>query len=337
MASSFASDGAFSDEELDTYSAIYERDADIILVMALRSSPAARALVCAAADVPTDPLLTVRHSLTTPDGREADVELRTGESRRQHIVEIENKLDADFQPGQVESYLERARASEASDDVASARTLLLAPEAYLKTAGAVAEVFHSTVSYEDLRDCLRHESTWADEAALLIEHAIQQYRRGGRQSPTDDAKTTFFADFTKRAEGSGLPEVPVIPRKSGAGFLWYPRDETLTQPKGWRPGGSGGVWLVAKLKEGRADIELTRILEAIVDHESLLAALEQEPILFQAQPPRVVVQVQGEPLDMDMPIEGQLAEVDQLIECLVESRTWWESRGRRLIEEHLDR
>ena len=118
---------------------------DIVLVMALRSSPAVRALVCAAAGVPADPLLSVRHSLTTPDGREADVELRTGEVRRPHVVEIENKIDADFQPGQVESYRERARASEASDDVSSARTLLLAPEAYLRTAGAVAELFHSTV------------------------------------------------------------------------------------------------------------------------------------------------------------------------------------------------
>jgi hypothetical protein len=327
----------FGDDELDTYSAIYERDVDVVLVMALRSSAAARALVCAAVGVPADPLLSVRHSLTTPDGREADVVLRTGESRRPHVVEIENKIDADFQPGQIESYRDRARASEASGDVSSARTLLLAPEGYLRTAGAVVELFHSTVSYEELRDCLRHESAWADEAALLIEHAIRQHRRGGRQSPTDDAKTTFFADFTARAEGRGLPHVPVIPRKSGAGFLWYPLEGTLVQPKGWHPGGSGGAWLVAKFDRGRADIELTRILEAIVDHESLLAALEQEPILFQAQPPRVVVHVQGEPIDLDMPIEGQMAEVDQLIECLVEARTWWDSRGRHLIERHLDR
>ena len=172
---------------------------------------------------------------------------------------------------------------------------------------------------------------------MLIEHAIQQHRRGGRQSPTDDAKTTFFADFTKRAEGRGLPHVPVIPRKSGAGFLWYPLEGTLVQPKGWHPGRSGGAWLVAKFDRGQADIELTGILDAIEDQDALLAALEQEPIFFEAHAPRVVVHVQGEPLDMDMLIESQLAEVDQLIECLVESRTWWESRGRRLIEEHLDR
>ena len=44
----------FGDDELDTYSAIYERDVDIVLVMALRSSAAVRALVCAAVGVPAE-------------------------------------------------------------------------------------------------------------------------------------------------------------------------------------------------------------------------------------------------------------------------------------------
>ncbi len=335
MASSSGNDD-FGDEELDTYSAIYERDVDIMMVMALRSSSPVRELICGSVEVPANPLVSVRHSLTTSDGREADIELRTGEAQQPHVVEIENKIDAEFQLGQIESYRVRARASEASGDVASARTLLLAPHAYLSAAGASADLFHSAVSYEDVRDCLRDESPWGREAALLVEHGIQQHRRGGRQAVTDDARTSFFAEFAKRAEARGLPHFPPIPRSAGAGFFSYPREATLIQPKGWGPSGSRrGAWLVAKFELGRADIDLIGILDLVADHDSLIAALEQEPFAVAVRPAGVGLQIQATQLDPDVPIEDQLSAVDHLIECLVDAKTWWESRGRALIEEHL--
>ena len=196
--------------------------------------------------MPANPLVSVRHSLTIPDGREADIELRTGEAQQPHVVEIENKIDAEFQPGQIESYRVRARASEESGDVSSARTLLLAPHAYLSAAGASADLFHSAVSYEDVWDCLRDDSPWGRETALLVEHAIQQHRRGGRQAVTDDVRTAFFAEFAKRAEARGLPHVPPIARSAGAGFFSYPRETTLIQPKGWGPSASSGRPAVAR-------------------------------------------------------------------------------------------
>jgi len=334
MTSSSGTDD-FGDEELDTYSAIYERDVDIMMVMALRSSSAVRELICGSVAVPANPLVSVRHSLTTPDGREADIELRTGEAQQPHVVEIENKIDAEFQPGQIESYRVRARASEESGDVSSARTLLLAPQAYLSAAGASADLFHSAVSYEDVRDCLRDDSPWGREAALLVEHAIQQHRRGGRQAVTDDVRTAFFAEFAKRAEARGLPHVPLVARSAGAGFFQYPREATLIQPKGWGPSGSRGAWLVAKFEVGRADIDLIGILDLVADHDSLIAALEQEPFVVDVRSITVGLEFHATSLDPDAPIEDQLSAVDHLIECLVDAKTWWESRGRALIEEHL--
>ena len=124
----------FDDDELDTYASIYERDVDLFVVCALRTSESVLELFCNSVGLSRGTAVHVRHSLTTGDGREADIELRVRIGDEVHVFQVENKLDDVFQDGQPEAYAERVRTLATQEDFSSAHSILLAPRAYLETA-----------------------------------------------------------------------------------------------------------------------------------------------------------------------------------------------------------
>ena len=325
----------FDNGRLDTFASIYERDIDLVLVMALRASPAVADLFARAVECQRAPVLTVCHSVSTIDGREADIEMRLGDASRPVVVQIENKLDAVFQPDQPEAYAERMLALRSDASIADARSVLFCPARYRETAAASAVSFDATVTYEEVRDRLLEDGAWGREAALVIEHAIRKHRRGGSHSPDDLPRTRFFANFAELAAGEGLPEVPPKARKAGAGFLWYPREATLTQPRGWTlANASHGAWLGAKLVHGHADIELTG-LAPLVDVEALRSDLSEESVAFSANKTSVKLRTVVPPLAPDRTVLDQFNEVAEFISELVRLRDWWEKKGRAVVESHL--
>ncbi|MBL8857788.1 MAG: hypothetical protein JNL28_04690 [Planctomycetes bacterium] len=315
----------FSDSELDSFNAVYERDIDIALVVALRASAAVRGLFAGAMGSAATNLVNVRNSVPTPDGREADIELVLASHTGSVTIEIENKLDASFQSEQVESYLKRAMDAKSF-------AILVAPHQYLAASQVSATRFHGTVRYEDVRDTLLADGNWGRSIALLLEHAIRQHRRGGRMSPDSLPRSQFFNAFAELGANSGLPSIPDRPRKAGAGFLWYPRDVGLTQVRGWKlPNGAHGAWLSAKFEHGSADIELTGIRSlvdlAAVRQIALETGMDLEidkiSLRFKTAAPR---------LNPDEPLERQSVEARHFVQRVLEARAWWESKGRRSIE-----
>ena len=320
----------FSDDELDTYASVSERDVDLVVVVALRASPVVRQLFAKAAGLESSDLVSVRHSVATHDGREADMEVRLGDPERPYVVQIENKLDAQFQLGHRESYAQRAAELTEQEGVATARAVLVCPRRYAESTDPRA--FDGLVAYEELRDLLAHEGEWGREAALLLEHAIEKHRRGGSHSPEDPHRTRFFSAFSALAAEKGLPPVPPRSRKGGAGFLWWPRDGTLKQPKGWTlPNATHGAWLAAKFIHGHADIELTG-LAVLVDVEGLEAAVRSGPVEMEAKRNSVRFRIHTRVLDLSKTVIDQVEDAAEFVEALVKIRDWWTERGIEIVE-----
>lgn len=325
-------DQPFSDRDLDTFASVSERDIDMVLVMALRASARCRQLFAAAVATTSSDLVAVRHSVATEDGREADIELRLGTPGQEVLIEIENKLSALFQPGQAASYSARTVVNQQADGVEHARAVLVAPAKYLETATTSASEFDGMVSYEEVRDALLLEGDWSRTASLMVEHAIRQHRRGYKASPDSEARTRFFNTFADLAAAEGLPELTLGPRKPGAGFLWYPRHGTLTQPTGWKyKAAAHGAWLGAKFIHGHADIELTGI-SPFLDVDAVQAALsESDWLLVLSDAKSARLRSRAPVLDPDQSVMSQFDNVADFVQALVRIRDWWERDGVGLI------
>lgn len=317
-----------STDELDTFASIYERDVDITLVQSILSCPAIHSWLLTHAGFPAAELLSVRHSLSTSDQRETDLEVRFGDEKAAYVLQIENKLDAEFQPNQQESYAARAESLAEDPDVVAARCILICPERYAQSADGSA--FDAILTYESARDILLAEGPWGRSAALVIQHAIDKHRRGGTDTPTDEARTEFFRRFSELAHQHGLPLVSHRPRKRNAGFLWWPRAGTLRQPRGWNPRGSHGASLSAKLIHGFADIELTGV-GWVCDFRLLAAELDRHGVAFESNDPHLRVRKSAPRLDPSADLDDQREASEAFVAATLQQHTWWHDVGCDLV------
>jgi len=322
------SESQFSIDELDTFASIYERDVDITLVQSIRSCPAMRDWLRTHAGFPAAELFQVRHSLSTSDQRETDLEVRFGDEKAAYVLQIENKLDAEFQPNQQESYAARAESLTEDSDVVAARCILICPERYAQSADGSA--FDAILTYESARDILLAEGPWGRSAALVIQHAIDKHRRGGTDAPIDEARTEFFRRFSELAHQNGLPLIPHRPRKRNAGFLWWPRAGTLRQPRGWNPSGSHGASLSAKLIHGFADIELTGV-GSVCDIHKLGQELDNYGITHGRNEGHLRIRSDAPQLDPSSGFDAQRDEANTFVRALTEQHQWWHDVGCDLV------
>ena len=110
---------------------------------------------------------------------------------------VENKIDAEFQKGQVERYTSRARSWEERGDANEVRTLLLAPSDYFGRPGA--ELFDERIDYEDAMASL----AGADDGrsrflAGVLGQGIDKQRQGYTPSP-DEAVTEMWRAIYERS------------------------------------------------------------------------------------------------------------------------------------------
>lgn len=321
---------SFSQADLDCFSVVHERDIDVALVLALRSSDRVRSLFAEIGRCTTR-LISVRSSVGSGDGREIDIELVLGAARRGVRFEIENKLASPFQREQCADYGRRAARARERDGVGTGFSVLVAPAEYLKSSSMSAAHFDATLSYEHLRDTIRHEAGWGQHVALLFEHGICRHRRGRSASPDSEARTKFFDSFVQLAKRAGLPDVDSKQRKGKAGFLWYPRKGTLTQIREWpRSNASRGVWLVAKFVHGSADIEITGGASVLVPAR-LAYALRGGDVRVEHDDKSVRLSVDAPILHPDIPLDEQLSDANRFVERLAFVRQWWEATGRFVV------
>lgn len=191
-----------SDEFIPTLTHATERDIDLLLVEELYASPAFTAWITAQTNLTVDiEMSSVLHSKRrTRSRREIDifVDLRSKAGKRCAIL-IENKLDADDQPDQAESY--REELARISEDYSAASMLIVCPEAYARAHPVFTGKFDGVVTYEalvDYFDRAGRERTGEGAARArfrqgILEQAINKHRRGYTPIPNKNV-----GDFNAR-------------------------------------------------------------------------------------------------------------------------------------------
>jgi hypothetical protein len=179
----------------DALLTVFERDVDLLVLDALYQDDrlACWLLACAMPAlynwvVPQ----TARHSVSNSLG-ESDIVVvfQDGESQERFALLIENKIDAEPQPGQADRY--RLRGKQGCEDGSwhSFTTMMLAPEAYL-AAVPDANAYDIRLSYEDL------QAWFLSNGSAFKAHALQAALNGSsRRSAVviDEAMTTFFVEY----------------------------------------------------------------------------------------------------------------------------------------------
>jgi len=155
-----------------------------------------------------DAFVDAEHSVTDPVLGESDVvvRLRNVDGKTVALL-IENKIDAPPQPQQAERYRQRGEAGIRDGNWDLFRTVILAPDRYLK-ARAEASRYDASVSYEDLRAWFGTGN--GDEArrqykAQVVSLAIDQNLRG-YTAKTDERVTRFWAGYWLHASAE-FPEL----------------------------------------------------------------------------------------------------------------------------------
>ncbi|WP_288928765.1 PD-(D/E)XK nuclease family protein [uncultured Maritimibacter sp.] len=145
-----------------------ERDFDLLLIEELAFNPEFCAEFAKRFSVEAPAVAHIRHSVHENFGDmawgETDIFVRFEDGT---TLLIENKVSAQFQPDQAARY--RARAKVHSVSGKTAKTVLIAPGAYL--SGVVPEDWDYLCSYADLADCIPSGDARADWRRSLLRQA----------------------------------------------------------------------------------------------------------------------------------------------------------------------
>jgi len=196
------------------WSAILERDIDLMLVDLLYTSRAFRAWLLArvADDLPAvdpvDGFLGAFHSVTTPNGEsdiEAEWQLTDG---GRLVVLLEDKVGAAFQPEQGTRYRERAANYVASGRASRTRIVLVAPAAYPRRDPSGAAPFERHLALEALAEWCRTGDAGERGTFLarFLEQALRRAIGGGRAT----GGSTLLTSADDGLARGGKPQFPAV-------------------------------------------------------------------------------------------------------------------------------
>lgn len=219
-------------DDMDRFSAINERDVDLMLLEELICNADFAGLVYTRVKEHS-----VRVSLPQLDGiscrahhsvsyvgagsGESDIEVNFYDSNSGEqpkvVLLLEDKIGALFTPQQPERYLERAKDIQNKTGRPTV-TLLVAPSAYINSNTTTC--FDATLTYEEVISWLSNARTAPPEEitkrlhhrACLLQHALEKYRRGGNRTH-DEERTIFFSEY-ERYMGANFPVLTAKPARS---------------------------------------------------------------------------------------------------------------------------
>lgn len=200
-------------------------------------------------------LFQAARSVTDSTG-ESDIEIiLCDDQENMHLLLIENKVNAGFQPMQAERYIERGENYIKHGKVVRFITVLIAPESYFsgETKG-----FNHRVDYEELREWFNNSSLLDGRKKYklsILTSAIEK-SSSGYQLIADATVSHYWNDYWNLTRDIA-PEFCMTkpkPKASGSSFIYF-RDTAL----------SNQVVLVHKLVKGRFDIQFARMGGQISD------------------------------------------------------------------------
>lgn len=135
-----------------------------------------------------------KRSVTSSSG-ESDLLIKMiRDDGTQHLLLIENKVSAGFQPAQAQRYQQRGRNYIAQGDASGFTTILVAPAAYFKGDN---KGFDARVNYEAIKDWFASAAAVGKRRGYklsLLNSAIERSSLGYQQIP-NDAVTQFWHDY----------------------------------------------------------------------------------------------------------------------------------------------
>ena len=188
-----------TDNFIPTLTHATERDIDLLLVEELYASRNFVNWVIQHVDI-TKPVLEweVKHSKNrTRSRREIDISLYiVHKDKTRSVILIENKLDAEEQPNQAESYREELRILSSKFELT--RMIIVCPQDYQDTHQNFTEKFDVCLTYQAIQDWFINAKKEAiAEMALrykfraeLLSQAIYKHRRG--YTPVPDSVVGDF-------------------------------------------------------------------------------------------------------------------------------------------------
>lgn len=315
---------------------LFERDLDLLLLDLIYTSPEfGRWLLESTIGLPRadDASLSLEgawHSVIGFDGRESDLEaLWTFNGSRIRIL-IEDKIEAECQPGQAAAYAERAKRYVEDGEADRAATVLIAPLGYPERYSEDTAAFDYHVSIESIRDWVASNRDLQPRSAYivaLLDHMLDRSREG---------RSTRRGGVNGRTAGRGgkpqFPELYELIREELRSA--FPHLGITNSSEGeWVyfsfPGKRGGVLLRYRMRDHWAELVFPK---KSFDEETLRAALALAPlpgafIGERGQTERVVwsptpeIDVRADPRSQVEQLRGALATVSALA-------NWYPNVGR---------
>ena len=179
------------EEFIPTFTHATERDIDILLVEEIKTSEDFQRWLANNLNF-TDSIISceVLHSKRcTRNRREIDihVKIKSEQHKNPVIILIENKLDAEEQPDQAESY--REELEKYKKDSSIAHMALICPSSYKLEHSLFSSKFDAVICYEDIINFLKSRAENVTGEVLLrlqfriklLEQALNKHRRGYTQ------------------------------------------------------------------------------------------------------------------------------------------------------------
>lgn len=227
-----------------------ERDIDLLVCSELQSDGPLRELLLGEWNNGIAELDDAWVSVNDYDG-ETDIVVSFVSGGDYLVLLVEDKIGADFQPGQPERYRKRADRWGASLSPRSAvETVLLAPDEYFENEGC--ETFDRLLSYQEVIDALSGSS---DPRSLFLaralENGIEYHEQGHRAQPSENM-TQVWADVWEMANSL----VPALHMKKPGGkpskssFVYFPDAHGVSKAETL-----GKATIVYKLRHGNVDLQ----------------------------------------------------------------------------------
>ncbi len=179
---------------------------------------------------------------------ESDLVVAFETGRTQHVLLVENKISAGFQPDQPERYAERA-ARWRQEIAGHVSTVLICPRHYRVRADC--DLFDATLTYEDLIEALRnaHDPRSAFLAQALAD-GIASYRQGYVLVP-DETVTHVWTTIwdMASAEYPALQMEKPSAKPSRSGWIYFRR------PRGFSESDAKRSVIVYKASRGQVDLQ----------------------------------------------------------------------------------
>lgn len=247
-----------NDQPLISVTGVSERDIDLLLLEEFVSSHdfIAWFLVAVGIDLSEPFHVTEARMSVTDSTGESDLYLIISDASGQlHGLLIENKISAQFQPGQAKRYQARASILKASEGFASATTILAAPERYLGDGGD-AKGFDSSITYEQIVEWFQDGEKLGSREnykIYMLEGAIEKAVRGYQLE--EDASVTNFWWHYWRLSLAVAPELEMpepVGKPSSSTFAHFNPNNLPS-----------GVRLVHKMTHGNLDIQFSSMGESL--------------------------------------------------------------------------